>query len=84
MRRGLSVEQVAEATKVDPWFLDQMAAITEERAHLAALGPDGVGRSDLRRAKRLGFSDAQLAWLWGITETEVRSLRLSMGIVPTY
>ena len=84
MRRGLSVEQVAEATKVDPWFLDQMSAITEERAHLAALGPDGVGRSDLRRAKRLGFSDAQLAWLWGITETEVRSLRLSMGIVPTY
>ena len=84
MRRGLSVEQVADATKVDPWFLDQMSAITEERAHLAALGPDGVGRSDLRRAKRLGFSDAQLAWLWGITESEVRSLRLSMGIVPTY
>ena len=84
MRRGFSIDEVAAATRVDPWFLDQMSMITEERAHLAALGPDGVGRSDLRRAKRLGFSDAQLAWLWGIDEGEVRSRRLALGILPTY
>ena len=84
MRRGLSLDQVAEATRVDPWFLDQMSMITEERAHLAELGFEGIGRSDLRRAKRLGFSDAQLAWLWGVEERDVRSRRLSLGIVPTY
>ncbi|CAB4322309.1 MAG: carbamoyl-phosphate synthase large subunit [Actinobacteria bacterium] len=84
MRRGLSVDEVSAATRVDPWFLDQMSAITEERAHLASVGFDGVSRSELRRAKRLGFADAQLAWLWGVAESEVRSKRLALRIIPTY
>ena len=53
---------------VDPWFLDQILSIVEERAHLAETGAAGMRRPDWRRAKRLGFSDAQLAWLWGRTE----------------
>ena len=84
MRRGKSVDEVAAATKVDPWFLDQMMAITEERANLAEAGFDGLSIRDWRRAKRLGFSDAQLAWLWGCTEDEVRSRRLELGVIPTY
>ena len=84
MRRGLSVDEVAAATRVDPWFLDQMSTITEERAHLAEVGFDGVSRAELRRAKRLGFADAQLAWLWGVTEAEVRTKRLALRILPTY
>jgi carbamoyl-phosphate synthase large subunit len=84
MRRGLTVDEVAAATRVDPWFLDQMSMITEERAHLASVGFDAISRSDLRRAKRLGFSDAQLAWLWHVDEDEVRTRRLDLGIVPTY
>jgi len=84
MRRGKTIEEVHAATKVDPWFLDQMRAITEERAHLAEGGFEALTRSDWRRAKRLGFSDAQLGWLWGIPEDTVRSRRLELGVLPTY
>ena len=84
MRRGKTVDEVYAATRVDPWFLDQMAAIIEERAHLAATGFDALPRAGWRRAKRLGFSDAQLAWLWGIAEAEVRARRKELGVLPTY
>ena len=84
MRRGKSIDEVYAATKVDPWFLDQMCAITEERAHLSEVGFNDLTRLGWRRAKRLGFSDAQLAWLWNRTEAEVRTRRLELGVVPTY
>ena len=84
MRRGKSIDEVYAATKVDPWFLDQMCAITEERAHLSEVGFNDLTRLGWRRAKRLGFSDAQLAWLWKRTEAEVRTRRLELGVVPTY
>ncbi|MBU6328609.1 MAG: carbamoyl-phosphate synthase large subunit [Acidobacteria bacterium] len=84
MRRGLSVDEVAAATRVDPWFLDQMALIIEEREHLASVDLAAVTRADLRRAKRLGFSDGQLAWLWGVAESAVRARRIELGVLPTY
>ncbi|HRW37007.1 MAG TPA: carbamoyl-phosphate synthase large subunit, partial [Aquihabitans sp.] len=84
LRRGLTVDQVADRTKVDPWFLDQMSLITEERAELEAVGLVGMDRARWRRAKRLGFGDAQLAHLWGVPETEVRAARLAEGVVATF
>ena len=84
LRRGIPVDRVYEATKVDPWFLDQMLAIVEERAHLAETGLAAMTRPDWRRAKRLGFSDAQLAWLWSVPEADVRAARLAAGVVPTF
>jgi carbamoyl-phosphate synthase large subunit len=84
LRRGISVETLAERTKVDPWFLDQILAIVEERAALAEIGLDGMTRATWRRAKRLGFSDAQLAWLWGVPDEEVRSRRLAAGVRVTF
>ncbi|MCU0309602.1 MAG: carbamoyl-phosphate synthase large subunit [Acidimicrobiales bacterium] len=84
LRRGLGVDEVYAATRVDPWFLDQMLAVTEERAHLESIGPDAMTRALWRRAKRLGFSDAQLAHLWGRSEREVRAARVAAGVVPTY
>jgi carbamoyl-phosphate synthase large subunit len=84
LRRGITIEALAERTKVDPWFLDQILRIVEERAHLAGVGPDGLGRRDWKRAKQLGFTDAQLAWLWGIDVADVRRRRLAAGVRPTY
>jgi carbamoyl-phosphate synthase large subunit len=84
LRRGLTVDEVHAATKVDPWFLDQMAMLGEEREHLLAVGFDAMRPRDWRRAKRLGFGDAQLAYLWGRTEAEVRAARIAAGVVPTY
>ncbi len=84
LRRGLGIDAVAEATKVDPWFLDQMSLVTEERAHLAEVGLEGMDRHGWRRAKRLGFGDAQLAWLWGTDEAIVRAARQAAGVHPTF
>ncbi len=84
LRRGITVDRLYEATKVDPWFLDQILAIIEERAHLAETGFAAMTRLDWRRAKRLGFSDAQLAWLWSVPEADVRSARLAAGVRPTF
>ena len=84
LRRGMTVDEVADATKVDPWFLDQLSRIVEERAHLAEVGFDSVTRRDLRRAKRLGFGDGQLAHLWGVPEADVRAMRLDHDLRPTY
>ncbi len=84
LRRGMSVDEVAAATKVDPWFLDQLSRITEERAHLERVGFEHMTRRDWRRAKRLGFADAQLAYLWGLDEAAVRAARVEAGVIPTY
>jgi len=97
LRRGIPVDELYAATRVDPWFLDQILAIVEEREHLgevmAAGGLAALTRADWRRAKRLGFSDAQLAWLHGqvcsrgqesVDERDVRAARLAHGVVPTF
>jgi carbamoyl-phosphate synthase large subunit len=84
LRRGVSPERVYESTRVDPWFLDQILAIVEERAHLGTLAPLDMTAPQWRRAKRLGFSDAQLGYLWGLPEAGVRAMRLAAGVRPTY
>ncbi len=84
LRRGMSVDTVASATKVDPWFLDQMARVTEERAFLERTGLAQMRPADWRRAKRLGFADAQIAYLWDSDEATVRSARLEAGVIPTF
>jgi len=84
LRRGITVDDLAASTRVDPWFLDQMLRVVEERAHLAESGMAGLGRRDWKRAKQLGFSDAQLAWLWGVPEAEVRAAREAAGVRPTF
>jgi carbamoyl-phosphate synthase large subunit len=84
LRRGISVDRIAAATQVDPWFLDQIAQITEERARLTQVGFEGMTRRDWRNAKRRGFADAQLAWLWNVSEEHVRSARLAAGVRATF
>ncbi|MGH9277827.1 MAG: carbamoyl-phosphate synthase large subunit, partial [Acidimicrobiales bacterium] len=84
LRRGITVERLHEATRVDPWFLDQISRITEERAWLSGAGLGGMTRAAWRRAKRLGFGDAQLAWLWGTDEETVRRHRLDAGVRATF
>lgn len=84
LHRGLSIELVYESCKIDHWFLDQMMSIIEERSHLSALNTATMTVRDWRRAKRLGFADAQLAYLWSTTEDEVRAARIKAGVIPTY
>ena len=89
LRRGVTIRRIHEATRVDPWFLDQILSISEERMHLEAVaarseGIRGLTRSDWRRAKRLGFSDAQVAYLFGVGNGEARAAREAVGVLPTF
>ena len=82
LRAGATVEQVHEATGVDPWFCDQIQAINEVAADLAAVG--ALDAETLRRAKRSGFSDAQIGGIRGLDEAVVRELRAALGVRPVY
>ena len=85
IRRGVSVDRLAEVTRVDPWFLDQLSQITECRLALATrAGPGAMDKRDWRWAKRLGFADAQLAYLWGVDEAAVRSARQAGGVSAVF
>ncbi len=84
LRRFVSVERMHEVTSIDPWFCDQILQIVEERDRLAHLALDTMTRADWRRAKRLGFSDGQLAYLWNTDETHVRAAREAAGVTVTY
>ncbi|MGQ0744418.1 MAG: carbamoyl-phosphate synthase large subunit [Acidimicrobiales bacterium] len=82
--RGISVAALADATRVDPWFLDQMLRITEMRAVLADREPRSVDAATWIEAKGLGFADSQLGWLWGIDPARVRHLRTAAGVRPVF
>ena len=85
LRRGVDVDDVHEACRIDPWFLDQLLMIIEERAVLEGFDdPGALDTRAWRRAKRVGFSDAQLAHLWSADERDVRAAREAAGVHPTY
>src|SRR6266702_990224 len=79
---GLAVDAVAEATGIDPWFLYQLEELIAAEHRFARLGT--VDAAELRRMKRMGFSDHQLAALRGVPEAEVRALRWRLGVHPAY
>ena len=84
LRRGIAPEALYAASGVDPWFLEQMRLIVDERARLTDARPEDLGGRDWRHLKRLGFGDAQLAYLWGCPPGEVRRARAAAGVAPTF
>tara|TARA_B100000945_G_scaffold126593_1_gene100743 strand:+ start:4387 stop:7731 length:3345 start_codon:yes stop_codon:yes gene_type:complete len=82
--RGVSIETLHDITGIDPWFLDQMLLIVEERCFLEEQNLENVSHLSLRRAKRLGFSDYQLAYLWDEEEEAVRNKRVELGVLPVF
>ncbi len=82
--RGINLERIYEECKIDHWFLDQMLMIVEERRALSNTTMSALTVRQWRRAKRLGFSDAQLAFIWSVDENDVRLARIAAGVIPTY
>jgi carbamoyl-phosphate synthase large subunit len=82
LRLGASAQQAFEATKIDPWFIDQVQLINEIAQWLSE-APE-LNRDVLKKAKENGFSDAQIAQLRGTTEVEIRTLRHSLNLRPIY
>ena len=95
-QRGWTVEEVFEMTKIDRWFLENIRQIVAESVKMAAYwkGSGGFDCSSamgtqetvetLRRAKKLGFSDRQIAVALGTTDADIRAQRKAAGIIPTY
>jgi carbamoyl-phosphate synthase large subunit len=91
LRDGLSVEEIFELTKIDPWFLYQIKDLVEFSEELATFGRllrQGRGQEQvadmLQRAKENGFSDRQLAYLWGGKEENLAEMRVTQGTQPVY
>src|SRR5207247_2077929 len=82
IRAGVSLPDLAAATGIDPWFIDQIKAIEEHAQRLAAGGPPTA--ATLRAAKQAGFSDSQIADICGIAEERVRRWRHDLGVRPVY
>ncbi|MCP5144641.1 MAG: carbamoyl-phosphate synthase large subunit, partial [Gammaproteobacteria bacterium] len=84
IRAGLSLEQLHEMTRIDPWFLAQIADIIDDERALSGLNLSALDATRMRALKRKGFSDARLALLIGVSEADVRRRRHSLGIRPVY
>ncbi len=76
---GMSIEEIFGLTKIDRWFLQNIAQVVEEQRKLGVL-PD----FHLRRAKKLGFSDRQLTHSSGENEEKIRARRKAASVIPTY
>ncbi len=84
LRKFVSVERLHEVTGIDPWFLEQILRLVEAREWLAGKRPEVMSARDWRTAKQLGFSDAQLGYLWDVDEHDVHATRLRAGVRVTY
>ncbi|MGX1973081.1 carbamoyl-phosphate synthase large subunit, partial [Streptomyces kronopolitis] len=82
IRAGATQEEVFEATKIDPWFVDQLFLIKEIADEIAAA--EKLHPQILADAKRHGFSDAQIAAIRGLREDVVREVRHALGVRPVY
>ncbi len=81
LRLGVSVDEIADATRIDRFFIRKLKNITDEEVRLKAKVGD---RGELYTAKRMGFSDREIALLWDMQEKEVFALRKKLGITPVY
>ncbi len=82
LRAGATDQQVFESTGIDPWFIDQVQLLNEVAEELRAARD--LDADALRRAKRYGFSDRQIAQVRGLDESVVRALRHALGVRPVY
>ncbi len=86
---GASVEEIADITKVDPWFLQQIRYMVSLENRTEGQSLDSITKEDLFELKQAGFSDAQIAWLLsksgnGLKDDDVRKKRLDLGLKPVF
>jgi len=83
LRLGFDVEQVHSSCRIDPWFLEQIKDIVDEEKRVQAHGlPKSAAQ--FRALKAMGFSDARLAKLAGVSEKDVRARRAALDVHPVY
>jgi carbamoyl-phosphate synthase large subunit len=83
LRLGVDHEQIYSSCRIDPWFVSRLQGIVDAETKVRAHGLPGTERS-FRQLKSMGFSDARLAYLAGLTEAEVTAKRRNLGVHPVY
>ena len=85
IKSGMSMEEIHQLTGIDRWFLDQLTEIIEVEDQIRGLAAlDKIDAPMMKRIKRFGFSDRQIATLVGTAEMKVRDYRRELGVVATY
>lgn len=79
---GLSLDDVVNLTKMDPWFVEQLRLLKEVGNWMSSVGIDKMDANDWKEVKSRGFSDVQIARLTNTTADQVRAQRLKMGVKP--
>ena len=83
-RIGMTLEEIFEISKIDPWFLAQLRDLIEEETKLTAASLQDLDYATLRRLKRKGFADQRMATLLNVSEDEVRAHRHGLNLHPVY
>ena len=83
-RNKLSVEEIFEFSKIDPWFLVQIKDLIDEEIDLKQTSFDDLNFEKLYSLKKKGFSDSRISELLACEEEEIRNLRASLNIKPVY
>ncbi len=89
LRANWSTEDIYHLSGIDPWFIENIRQIVNFERELFERRGELAQRDEnfaemLRQAKQYGFSDERLAWLWGVTEADVRQIRHELGIRPVF
>ncbi len=84
MRLGLSIEEIFNFTKIDPWFLYQIEDLIKNEEKLKTYKLDAIDKSYLFELKQKGFSDHRIGYLIGTEEKSIRELRAKNHIHPVY
>ncbi|NVK31366.1 MAG: carbamoyl-phosphate synthase large subunit, partial [Gammaproteobacteria bacterium] len=84
IRRGWSMERLFEATKIDPWFMDQLFEIIEAEQAIEGKSLADLDVDQLRLMKQMGFSDTRIATLLNVAEDDVRAHRRALSVLPVY
>jgi carbamoyl-phosphate synthase large subunit len=92
LKAGATIDEIYQATKIDKWFIYNLKEIVDEENKLKEIhdifelaeNDEEKAREIIKNAKRNGFSDKQLSFIWKRTEIEIRKLRKKLNIVPVY
>lgn len=84
LRAGMSVDEVANITKIDPFFVVKINDIVQIQIALDGMALDEIDHDTMLTIKQYGLSDAQIAYLVGSDELAVREYRKSLGVIPAF
>lgn len=84
LRRGITVKEINEVTKVDLFFLEKLNQLIQLEKHLKAISPEKLDKDTLLKAKKMGYTDELIASFVGTSRQQISTLRKSYGIRPAY